>query len=149
VNYRYFKFSSPSLCQRCKALAVNLRAARTSGYGLPFGYRQSDIYGRFPALESLANSGCQFCAFLRSSLHSKIFNRPFKSETPPSGSDVIIQIESLFFGDSDYDLSQNLVMEGNLDISVHRGSILEEFFRIEFQTQQRKPSYFRAKPLNN
>ncbi|KAH0559419.1 hypothetical protein GP486_004066 [Trichoglossum hirsutum] len=39
-------------------------------------------------------------------------------------------------------------MKGYLDISVHRGSILEEFFRIEFQTQQPLREHPSRNPLS-
>jgi hypothetical protein len=134
-----FQFSSPSLCQRCKSLTV-----RFDGPGhreLPFGYRQNDSFGRFPQLERLANAGCQFCGFIRSSLLSKIHNRPFSPELSLSGSvavEVVIKDISFFRHHKD-DLSQNSAIRTYLEVAVEGWDIaLAEHIRIECQTHTRK-----------
>jgi hypothetical protein len=58
---------------------------------LYFNYPQQDSFGQFPQLERLANAGCQFCAFLRFCLLTKIRNRPFSPELLHS-SDISVQV---------------------------------------------------------
>jgi hypothetical protein len=134
-----FQFSSPSLCQRCKGLTVRFHGP--GHWKLPFGYRQHDSFGRFPQLERLANAGCQFCGFIRSSLLSKIHNRPFSPELSSSGSFAVeVTIEDITFShDGADDLSKNSAVWTYLELRVEGpGFRLAEHIRIECQTHTRK-----------